>query len=452
MVKFKSKEEFFDFSKLLVAIPINEIVRLLEKFDVRIPLYVHRFLVKETIRTEVFSEKLYNDYTDEQKYRLRGYDNFSIFLLEKMIDDNNLNFDVAKYKEMLLNLIYLNKEALVIKDNFFADLEQLQHSYAVDMETLSYHNVMEIMNRILYEQNGFLDGVEISEWDDELLTSYTLGDLRALGTKYGVKIPRRINKTTLVEMLTHKFRLSDDEKELLEMRSVLDLEIYAKENGFKISIDLKKTDMIEFIKYSLGMYDHYPKDDFFDYHIPLASDEEVVEEDIIEEKEDTVYTEEIHDEVETLPVEEIIEEEPASKTTEEVIEEEPEEPVEEVIEEEPVEEVTEEETVEEVIEEEPAKEEPEPIVKEEPVKEEPEAVVEQEVEEDIMPEEEPKLADASLLSPEEKELLDEKINLIIKKYYKKRRRRIAISIIVIILILAVGGWAFYTYIWPLITG
>ncbi|MFA7561551.1 MAG: hypothetical protein WCY80_05560 [Candidatus Izemoplasmatales bacterium] len=441
MVKFKSKEEFFDFSKLLVAIPINEIVRLLEKFDVRIPLYVHRFLVKETIRTEVFSEKLYNDYTDEQKYRLRGYDNFSIFLLEKMISDYNLNFDVAKYKEMLLNLIYLNKEALVIKDNFFADLEQLQHSYAVDMETLSYHGVREIMDRILYEQNGFLDGIEISEWDDELLTSYTLGDLRALGTKYGVKIPRRINKTTLVEMLTHKFRLSDDEKELLEIRSVLDLEIYAKENGFKISIDLKKTDMIEFIKYSLGMYDHYPKDDFFDYHIPLASDEEVVEEDIIEEKEDTVYTEEIHDEVETLSVEEIIEEETASEMTEE-----------ETVEEEPVEEVTEEEPVEEVIEEESTKEEPEPIVKEEPVEEEPEAVVEQEVEEEIMPEEEPKLADASILSPEEKELLDEKINLIIKKYYKKRHRRIAISIIVIILILAVGGWAFYTYLWPLITG
>jgi len=441
MVKFKSKEEFFDFSKLLVAIPINEIVRLLEKFDVRIPLYVHRFLVKETIRTEVFSEKLYNDYTDEQKYRLRGYDNFSIFLLEKMISDYNLNFDVAKYKEMLLNLIYLNKEALVIKDNFFADLEQLQHSYAVDMETLSYHGVREIMDRILYEQNGFLDGIEISEWDDELLTSYTLGDLRALGTKYGVKIPRRINKTTLVEMLTHKFRLSDDEKELLEIRSVLDLEIYAKENGFKISIDLKKTDMIEFIKYSLGMYDHYPKDDFFDYHIPLASDEEVVEEDIIEEKEDTVYTEEIHDEVETLSVEEIIEEETASEMTEE-----------ETVEEEPVEEVTEEEPFEEVIEEESTKEEPEPIVKEEPVEEEPEAVVEQEVEEEIMPEEEPKLADASILSPEEKELLDEKINLIIKKYYKKRHRRIAISIIVIILILAVSGWAFYTYLWPLITG
>lgn len=452
MVKFKSKEEFFDFSKLLVAIPINEIVRLLEKFDVRIPLYVHRFLVKETIRVDVFSEKLYEEFTDEQKYRLRGYDNFSIFLLEKMISDYSLNFDVAKYKEMLLNLVYLNKEALVIKDNFFVDLEQLQHSYAVDMETMTYHGLMEIMGRILYEQNGFLDGIEISEWDDELLNSYTLGDLRALGMKYGVKIPRRINKTTLVEMLTHKFRLSDDEKELLEMRSVLDLEIYAKENGFKISIDLKKTDMIEFIKYSLGMYDNYPKDDFFDYHIPLESDEEAVEEDIIEEeieeKEERIITEEIHDEAETLPVENPVEEEIEETVIveEEVTEESKTE--EEAIEEEPV--VEETVSVEgEPVEEEPVQEaKPAEVVEKEPE----EAIEEQPVEEPVIPEEEPKLADASLLSPEEKELLDEKINLIIKKYYKKRRRRITISIIAIILILAVGGWAFYTYVLPLING
>ncbi len=81
-----------------------------------------------------------------------------------------------------------------------------------------------------------------------MLTSYTLGDLKALGEKYDVKIPRRINKTKLIEILQAKFKLSADETELLETKSVLELEIYAKEKGFKISIDLKKTDMIEYMK------------------------------------------------------------------------------------------------------------------------------------------------------------------------------------------------------------
>jgi hypothetical protein len=435
MSKFKTKEEFFDFSKLLLVIPIEDLVNLLAKHEVRLPLYVHRFLLRETIRANVFEPKLYATYTDELKFRLRGYDDFSIFLLEKLIVDYNLDFNLSRYKEMMLNLLFLNKEALVIRDNFFNDLEQLKHNYTVDLEVMKYDNFMIVANNLFYEQPGFLDGIDIDEWDEDMLTSYTLGDLKALGSKYDVKIPRRINKGKLVEILTAKFRLSADETELLETKSVLELEIYAKEKGFKISIDLKKTDMIEYMKYSLGMYNTYPKDDFFDYHIPLFSDAEAVEEDLLYEvEEEEVYIpEEVHDEVE-----------------EDILAEQPKEEVE-------VPEISErqryEEETEEVVEEE-IKEEIEPEVVEEEVKEEIKEEVKEEVIPDVeIPEEldtEPTLADSSLLSPEEKELLDEKINLIIKKYYKKRRTRRIIWTIIILVVLAVGAWAAYTYLWPLI--
>jgi len=412
MSKFKSNEEFYDFSKLLVVIPIEDLVRLLEKHEVKLPLYVHRFLLKETIRSNAFNQKLYETYTDEQQYRLRGYDNFSIYLLEKMISDYNLDFNLAKYKEMLLNLLFLNKEALVIRNNFFTELEQLKHNYTVDIQVMKYEDFMHIANSLFYEQPGFLDGIDIDDWDDEILASYTLGDLRAMGAKYDVKIPRRINKGKLVEILTAKFKLSADENELLETKSVLELEIYAKEKGFKISIDLKKTDMIEYLKFALGMYNNYPKDDFFDYHIPLATDEEQIQEDLIEEVEEIHIPDEIHDEVE----EEILSE--TDKLTEEL----------------EVEDTTDlfEQTVEE------------------PVSEKVEEELKMEESQDIeIPSEldkAPSLADSSLLSAEEKELLDEKINLIIKKYYKKRKTTRIIIIIAIVIVLAVGGWAAYTYL------
>ena len=421
MSKIKTKEEFFDFSKLLLVIPVQDLVNLMMKYEVRLPLYVHRFLLKETIRANVFEEKLYPTYTDELKFRLRGYDNFSIFLLEKMIIEYNLDFSLSRYKEMMLNILFVNKEALVIRSNFFTDLEQLQHNYTVDLEVMKYDDFYRIAHNIFYEQPGFLDGININDWDDDLLTSYTLGDLKALGAKYDVKIPRRINKTKLIEILAAKFRLSGDEMELLETKSVLELEIYAKEKGFKISIDLKKTDMIEYMKFSLGMYNTYPKDDFFDYHIPVFSDAEAVEEDLVEDEivEETYIPEEVHDEVEDIIIPEPVF-------------------VEEVIEEQPVE-----EKVEIIKEEKPQPEE----VYEEKVIEEP--MEDMQIPEDL--EIEPTLADSKLLSSEEKELLDEKINLIIKKYYKRRRTRRIIWTIAIIVLLAVGGWAFYTYIYPLIS-
>ncbi len=460
MAKFKTKEDFFDFSKLLVVIPIDDLVNLMVRHEVKLPLYVHRFLLKETIRPQVFAEKLYDGFSDEQKFRLRGYDNYSIFKLEKMINDYNLDFDLAKYKEMMLNLLFVNKEALVIRSFFFNDLEQLKHNYTVDLERMSYDSFMEIFKKMLYEQDGFLDGVSLEDWTEELLTSYTLGELKELGMKYKVKIPRRINKGKLVEILSAKFKLSVDEKELLETKSVLELEIYAKERGFKISIDLKKTDMIEYLKYSLEMYDQYPKDDFFDYNIPLATDEEVVEEDLVEEveevQEEVYIPEEVHDEIEEPVVEKEAPVVPEETVIEDLDEVEEEVAVEEdEHKEEPVEEDIEEPEIEEEV---PEQKPVEPVkeVKKEEKKVKKEKVQEEvkEEEKDIeIPEaliEEPSLADSSLLSPEEKELLDEKINVIIKKYYKKRRRRRTIWTIVIILILAVGAWAAYTYLWPLI--
>lgn len=420
MSKFKSNEEFFDFSKLLLVIPLQDLINLLVKYEVKLPLYVHRFLLKETIRQDVFNEPLYNTYTDELKFRLRGYDNFSIYLLEKLINDYNLNFSLPRYKEMMLNILFVNKEALVIKNNFFNDLEQLKHNYTVDLEVMKYSEFYHAIQKVLYEQPGFLDGISIHDWDEDLLTSYTLGDLKALGEKYGVKIPRRINKTKLIEILQAKFKLSADETELLETKSVLELEIYAKEKGFKISIDLKKTDMIEYMKYALGMYNNYPKDDFFDYHIPVFSDAEAVEEDIVEEViEETYIPEEVHDEVEEVIIQ----------------------PVKAEIIEEPIKE----EKVEEVKKE--LKEEVKEVV--EPTEPESE-LTDIEIPEEL--ESEPTLSDSNILSQEEKELLDEKINLIIKKYYKRRRTRKVVWTIVIIVLLAAAGWAGYEYLWPLIQG
>jgi hypothetical protein len=426
MSKFKNKEEFFDFSKLLLVIPLDDLIKLMNKYEIKLPLYVHRFLLKETIRPEVFEPKRYNTYTDELRFRLRGYDNFSIFLLEKMIGEYNLDFSLSRYKEMMLNLIFVNKEALVIRDKFFDELEQLKHNYTVDLEVMRYNEFYDHVQRMFYEQAGFLDGININDWDDDLLTSYTLGDLKALGAKYDVKIPRRINKGKLIEILVAKFKLSADETELLEMKSVLELEIYAKEKGFKISIDLKKTDMIEYMKFALGMYNTFPKDDFFDYHVPVFSDAEAVEGDLVEEEVEEVYIpEEIHDEVE----EEVIPE--PVKVPEEVEEEVLEEPVFE-------------ESFAEEFEEEKSQYIEEPMDEATPVKE----VHDIEIPSDLPAE--PSLADSNLLSAEEKELLDEKINLIIKKYYKKRRTRRIILTIVLVVVLAVGAWAAYTYLWPLI--
>ena len=348
----------------------------------------------------MFEEKLYNTYTDEQKFRLRGYDKYSNFLLEKLIKSYNLDFELARYKELLFDFLFTNLNKFSIKNNFIKELEQLQHNYTVDLEVMKYESFLELYKEVLSQENGYLDGIKITNYNDEVLSSYTLGDLKGLGKKYEITVPRRINKSKLIEILTAKFKLTEDESQLLAKKSVLDLELYAKEKGFKISIDLKKRDMIEFIEFAMGMYHKEVYQDTFNYDIPLATKEENVVNDIEEEP----VVEEVVPEVIT-PVEEEVEEIVIA-------------PIPEL---EPV-------------------SEPEPVVDE--VTEEAKPIVEEE-KEVLAP---VKAVDESLLSNEEKELLDEKINQIIKKYYKKRRRRRITWIIVIVLIVAVLGFAGYSYL------
>ena len=416
MSKFKTNEDYFLFAKTLSVIPTEDLLVLLKKHKIKIPTFVHRFILGETIHSKVFQPKLYQSYTDELKYRLRGYKNYSLYLLEKLIADYNLDFEAETYKELFFDMLFLNRDLYNLKNSFIDDLEKLKYKYAVDFEKISYENFIAQFNEIIYEPAGYLDGVSLKILKDVLIYSCTLGDIRGLGEKYGVKVPRRINKGKLIDILAARFRLTSEEAELLNDKSVLELEIYAKEKGFQISIDLKKSDMIEYIIYDLKMYHKEVAKDNHDDQIPRATDAEAVESDAIEFQAND----------QDIPV--IEAEETPAETVTTIIEEEESVP-ETMAEPEPV--------VEQVQEPEP---EPEPEPKPEPevVVEKPEVVVESEVEK----------KEEVDFSREERELLDEKINLIIKKYHKKRRVRrfwTAFWIIILVAVLGFVGYSYYYY-------
>jgi len=445
MSRFKTNEDYFAFAKTLAVIPTEDLLELLMAHKVRIPTYIHRFLLRETIYPKVFQTKLYESYTDELRYRLRGFNDYSIFLLEKLITDYNLDFDAAKYKQLLFDILFINRNLYGLKNAFFDDLEKLKYKYAVDLEKINYRDFISMFEKAIYEPSGYLDGVSLKILKDVLVHSCTLGDLRGLGTKYGVKVPRRINKSSLIDILAARFRLTEEEAKLLDDKSVLELEIYAKEKGFQISIDLKKSDMVEYIIYALKLYHQEISKDLHDYEIPLESDFDSVKIDAIEfqtndqdipvveaeeeekaEPKETIVVEE--EAVETRKPEPVKIPEPEIITKEEKKAEEPEPVVEEI---KPEEKPLPEEKPE------PVKEE-KPVVKEtkEPEKEEekPEETVEP-IPETLLP-----------VTDEEKDLLDEKINLIIRKYHQRKRRTHFWTVFLIVLFVLLVAAAAYTYV------
>jgi hypothetical protein len=429
MSKFKTNDDYFAFAKTLSVIPSDDLLALLKNYKIKIPTYVHRFVLKETLYPKVFQTKLYQSYTDELRFRLRGYRDYSLYLLEHLIDEYNLDFDAARYKEIFFNLLFLNRDIYGLKNSFVDDLEKLKYKYTVDLEKITYQEFSNLIQPLLFEPSGYLDGVSLKILKELLIYSCTLGDLRGLGEKYGVKVPRRINKGTLINILAARFRLTEEEARLLDDKSVLELEIYAKEKGFNISIDLKKSDMVEYMIFDLKKYHQEVHKDLHSYDIPLATDADSVKVDAIEfmaSDQDIPVIEEPSVEEEAV----------SSPAMEEEVEELSPEPVAPQPEPEPVI-----ESKPTLVEEEKPIERPAVSVVEE-VKKEPEKATEPKPAEAVKPEE-------LDFSNEEKDLLDEKINLIIKKYHIRRRRRRFWTIFFIVLgvlILGFVGYCLYYYL------
>ncbi len=482
MSKFKTNDEYFQYSKTLAVIPTEDLVRLLQNYKLKFPTQVHRFALKETLYPKVFQTQLYNSYTDELKYRLRGYQDYSLFLLEKLIADYELEFDAARYKEIFFNLLFLNRDLYGLKDAFYQDLEKLKYKYAVDFEKMSYTAFMNYFQGLIYEAQGYLDGVNLKILKDVLVHSCTLGDLRSLGEKYDVKIPRRINKTQLIEILVHRFRLTPEQSAELASKSVLDLEIYAKENGFKISIDLKKADMVEYILFAKDMVHLELVKDHHDYRIPKAEDldsvkfddssfvhfdEEVVvpsvlqEEDIetkpaVQEKEPVIKPQPVL--VKETPKEEIKPQQEEVKP-EPIVEQPLEEELEEVVllddlVEEPKEEPKQEEPVKEEVKDELKQEEPKEPKKEESIvspeepkaepKKEPKAHKKPEAKREVLKKDHlveiESTTEVPTFSDEEQALLDDKIEQIIKRYKKSKRRKAFFLVLLWIVLFAIFGF------------
>ncbi|MBU1145130.1 MAG: hypothetical protein KJ971_04655 [Firmicutes bacterium] len=448
MSKFKTNEEYFAYSKTLSVIPTEDLLSLIVQFKIKIPFYVHRFILRETMYPKVFQTKLYQTYTDELKYRLRGYKDYSIFLLEKLMSDYNLDFDAAHYKEIFFNFLFLNRNLYNLKNNFFDELEKLKYKYTVDFEKIKYLDFMSLFGMVFYEPVGYLDGVSLKILKDVLVHSCTLGDLKGLGEKYSVKVPRRINKGKLIEILAARFRLTEEESELLHAKSVLELEIYAKEKGFNISIDLKKSDMVEYLIFALNMYHQEIMKDNHDYKVPLMEELDSVQIEAIEFVANDQDIPVIEVDLEEVPVQKLPQKE--AKPVE----------VLPTPEEEEISPVFEEEIVEEIVVSKPEVVTPEP---EEIVEEKIENVVEvkpsevklvEKAETPIEPEK-PEIKKEIEIQPladidftkEEKELLDEKIDLIIKKYHKQKRRKRFFTILLISLLIIVIGFVGYSYLY-----
>jgi len=257
MASKKQKQEEFIFlyskkvkiTKLVqsfTVIPSDEIVKYLKNKEIYLPNYFHKALIRKNIAPVIANAESSDKFSDEMKHRLKWFDKFTIFQLEKLATGYQLKINVDEYKKDFWDIIVRNRTELGINNLEFVKLQNLTMKYA-KLPQESYEEVKKNFEEVYFEPTGYFDGTLIEEATEVLTNATTLTEIRELGQMYDVDIPRRINKKQLIDIVAIKLGFDEEKIEEISKKSILEIERYAKRRKVNVSIELKKSDMIEYI-------------------------------------------------------------------------------------------------------------------------------------------------------------------------------------------------------------
>jgi len=243
---YNKKEKISKLVKDFTVIPSNEIVKYLLNKEIYLPNYLHKALIRKNIAPAIADADSSNKFSDEMKFRLKWFDKFTIFQLERLASGYQLPINVTEYKKDFWDIIIRNRSELGINNLEFVKLQNLTLKYARESQE-SYESMMDEFRKVYFEPDGYFDGTNIEDAKEVLSNATTLSEIRDLGMRYDVDIPRRINKKQLIDIVSIKLGFDEEKKEEISKKSILEIERYAKRRKVNVSIELKKDDMIEYI-------------------------------------------------------------------------------------------------------------------------------------------------------------------------------------------------------------
>lgn len=244
-----------DFITSLLKIPSYEIIELYGRKNILLPRFIRMKILRNILNSEVKRFKLKGiNLSDEVNYRLNWYDLFSEFQLQ-----NLLYFFIEKEEEIELNRKYQEEIILMLlnlSDYFDVTNEEIE---SLVVRGKSLNNKLESpkdfdksINLLFGDINDEIDGISKSQFRETLINSSTIIELRNLALKYNIKVPTRIKKNELIDLIINylKEKKSFNEEELrseLNLKSIIQIQRFAKDNDIKASTDLKKDEIIEYI-------------------------------------------------------------------------------------------------------------------------------------------------------------------------------------------------------------
>ncbi len=340
----KKQELMSDVLKTVIYLPADKVVSFFNEIGLTIPREIRMHVLREILRERVIvTRKNRLTLADELNYRLSWFAEFTETQLENLLvyyDDPEL--DLKFLKQFWIDLFSYMMDKGVSPDHLrqLVD-ESIKHVKKVGLDLPDMRTYNRGIKNLFFDSFDRIDGLTQKKIRTVLYKSSTLTEIRDLGLKYDVRVPKRLKKSELADIIVRELKERGEHSDELEVKvrgmSVLVMQRFAIDHNIKASTELKKEEIIEYIlanaKETRETY-FVPESDI-DYY--KDANEDVVEtEDLTEPQPEpevvvaAVVTEDLHEEpVEEIPAEEDVQTEPVVEDDIEVVESDVEEDVEE---------------------------------------------------------------------------------------------------------------------------
>ncbi|HQC30456.1 MAG TPA: hypothetical protein PLP51_01820 [Acholeplasmataceae bacterium] len=286
----------------LANLPSSEFSNFLKSIGLTVPKKLKIAVLKRVLKEAV--DKTIEErakLADELGYRLSWFSRYSEYQLENLLkfyDSVSLN---KGYLEALWLELFNYMMEKKVSDVELHRLVLLAEEYKSpsDEDILEYNLALKDS---FYDEPNEIDGLAPNEFRPVLFKSSTLVELRELGLKYDVNVPKRLKKEQLADIiiaeLNERGSVSEEREAEIRKMSIVVIQRFAKDNDIKASIELKKEEVIEYILANASqtkeMY-FLPSDStiYMQELEPQVKEEPVVEEVVVEEvQEEIVVVEE----------------------------------------------------------------------------------------------------------------------------------------------------------------
>lgn len=234
----------------VINLPSENVRGFFQKIGLTVPKSLRIKVLKEVLNDPVEKTLIERaNLADELGYRLSWFDHFSEYQLESLLKFyKSVSLNKRYLSELWLHLFTYMIDKKVNEKEIQLLIAEASEFKEIPSDILAYNLAL---REIFFDNKNQIDGLSHDEFRLVLYKSSTVNEIREIGKKYDVDVPRRLKKEQLADIIIQDLKDRKEHNQELEDKiramSVVIMQRYAKDNSIKASIELKKEEVIEFI-------------------------------------------------------------------------------------------------------------------------------------------------------------------------------------------------------------